>query len=151
MTDPAPILDLIEAFRRSKTMFTAVSLGVFDELHCGPASAGSLGSKLNLNTAALSRLLAGCVALNLLRRDRGLYCNTEIATRYLVTTSPTSFSGYILYSDRSLFALWSHLDDAVREGTNRWAQTFGSRDALFDYYFRDAEAKAIAEVYRALV
>ena len=28
--DPAPILDLIEAFRRSKTMFAAVELGVFD-------------------------------------------------------------------------------------------------------------------------
>src|SRR4051794_4547905 len=30
--DPAVVLDLIEAFRRSKSMFTAVSLGVFDAL-----------------------------------------------------------------------------------------------------------------------
>src|SRR6185312_451543 len=44
--------------------------------------------------------------------------------------------------DESLFHLWSHLDDAVREGTNRWAQTFGSRDALFDYYYRDPQATA---------
>src|SRR5580700_8809474 len=28
--DPSPILDLIEAFRRSKTMFAALELGVFD-------------------------------------------------------------------------------------------------------------------------
>lgn len=28
--DPTPVLDLIEAFRRSKTMFAAVELGVFD-------------------------------------------------------------------------------------------------------------------------
>ena len=30
--DPAIVLDLIEAFRRSKTMFAAVELGVFDAL-----------------------------------------------------------------------------------------------------------------------
>ena len=33
LPDPAPVLDLIEAFRRSKTMFTAVSMGVFEALH----------------------------------------------------------------------------------------------------------------------
>jgi len=142
MTDAAPVLDLIEAFRRSKTMFTAVRLGIFDELSHGPASAETLASNLNLNPAALTRLLDGCVALNLLHREADTYQNTELAAEYLVHSSPASFSGYIRYSDRSLFPLWSHLEDAIREGTNRWQQTFGSRDALFDYYFRDPEATA---------
>ena len=30
--DPTPVIDLIEAFRWSKAMFAAVSLGVFDQL-----------------------------------------------------------------------------------------------------------------------
>jgi acetylserotonin N-methyltransferase len=34
------------------------------------------------------------------------------------------------------------LDDAIREGTNRWTQTFGSRDALFSHYFRDDASTA---------
>jgi acetylserotonin N-methyltransferase len=38
-TSAAVVLDLIEAFRRSKTMFAAVSLGVFDRLERGPATA----------------------------------------------------------------------------------------------------------------
>jgi acetylserotonin N-methyltransferase len=59
-----------------------------------------------------------------------------------VSTSPDTLSGYILYSDASLYRLWGHLDDAVREGTNRWAQVFGSREALFDHYFRDESATA---------
>ena len=140
--DPAPILDLIEAFRRSKTMFTAVRLGIFDALSKGPQSAETLSTNLNLNPAALTRLLDACVALHLLHHDSDAYRNTEVAAHYLVNSSPASFSGYVLYSDRSLFPLWSHLDDAIREGTNRWSQTFGSRDALFDYYFRDTEATA---------
>ena len=60
--DPAPVLELIDAFRRSKTMFAAVSLGVFEALHQGPAQASSLTARL-LGTAsgagpdALERLL----------------------------------------------------------------------------------------------
>lgn len=138
--DPAPILDLIEAFRRSKTMFTAVRLGVFDALQDAPMSTDSIAQKLHLNAGALERLLDACGALQLLHRYGETYQNTALASRYLVNSSPATFSGYICYSDRSLFPLWSHLDDAVREGTNRWAQTFGSRDTLFDYYFRDPEA-----------
>ena len=140
--DPGPILDYIEAFRRSKAMFTAVRLGIFDHLEAQPLSAEQLAARLNANAAALDRLLSACVALGLLVRDGESYRNTPSASRYLVTSSPHTFAGYIVYSDESLFHLWSHLDDAVREGTNRWAQTFGSRDALFDYYYRDPQATA---------
>lgn len=140
--DPGPILDYIEAFRRSKAMFTAVRLGIFDHLEAQPLSAEQLAARLNANAAALDRLLSACVALGLLVRDGESYRNTASASRYLVTSSPHTFAGYIVYSDESLFHLWSHLDDAVREGTNRWAQTFGSRDALFDYYYRDPQATA---------
>jgi acetylserotonin N-methyltransferase len=138
--DPAVILDLIQAFRRSKTMFTAVRLGLFDELENQPRTSEALAADLHLNAGALRRLLNGCVALRLLRREREEYHNTPVASRYLVSESPETFSGYIRYSDESLWALWSHLDDAVREGTNRWSQAFGSREALFDHYFRDEQA-----------
>ncbi|HZQ54422.1 MAG TPA: class I SAM-dependent methyltransferase [Bryobacteraceae bacterium] len=136
------ILDLIEAFRRSKTMFTAVRLGIFDRLEQQPQVSEQLARVLNLNADALRRLLDACVALGLLVRAGDEYHNTPVASRFLVKSSPHTLSGYINYSDRSLYALWGHLDDAVREGTNRWAQAFGSRDALFDYYFRDPEATA---------
>ncbi len=134
------VLDLIEAFRRSKTMFTAVRLGIFDHLETESQSAVQLATKLSLNSSALVRLLDGCLALGLLRRERERYINTPAASRYLVNASPHTFSGYITYSDQSLYPLWGHLDDAVREGSNRWTQVFGSRDALFDYYYRDETA-----------
>jgi acetylserotonin N-methyltransferase len=139
--DPAPILDLIEAFRRSKTMFTAVRLGIFDRLEEEPRSAVDLAAHLKVNVEALSRLLDACLGLHLLQRDDQVYRNTPRASKYLVSTSPDALAGYITYSDESLYQLWGHLDDAVREGTNRWAQAFGSREALFDHYFRDESAK----------
>ena len=139
---PAPVLDLIEAFRRSKTMFTAVRLGVFDTLADKPQSAGQLAADLKVNAAALARLLDGCIALGLLQREDDTYTNTPIAAQYLVENSPNTLANYVLYSDQSLYRLWAHLDDAIWEGTNRWTQAFGSRDALFDHYFRDDAATA---------
>ena len=140
--DATLVLDYIHAFRSSKIMFTAVQLGIFDELHKAPQTSAKLASKLKLDPLATQRLLDACVALRLLDRDDGIYQNTAAATRYLVSSSPQTLSDYIRYSDRSLYRLWTHLDDAVREGTNRWEQAFGSKDALFDYYYRDPDAMA---------
>jgi acetylserotonin N-methyltransferase len=131
------ILDLIEAFRRSKVMFTAVRLGIFEQLAIAPQSCSGLAAQLVLDRAALSRLLNGCVSLGLLECDGELYVNTNAANRFLTNASPETLAGYIVYSDQSLYKLWDHLDDAVREGTNRWTQAFGSRSALFDHYFRN--------------
>ena len=54
--DPTVVLDLLEAFRRSKTMFAAVALGVFDALAQDPKSAEALATALRLNADALQRL-----------------------------------------------------------------------------------------------
>ena len=58
--DPAVVLELLEAFRRSKTMFAAVSLGIFDALEAGPNSVAGLAQSLNLKADALERLLDAC-------------------------------------------------------------------------------------------
>lgn len=140
--DAALILDLVEAFRRSKTMFTAVQLGVFDALNEAPQTALQLSKNLGLNEGALQRLLTGCVALGLLEQQEGAFHNTPSAVRYLTRTSPDTLAGYIRYSDQSLYPLWARLDEAVRTGTNRWEDVFGSRNALFDFYFRSDESAA---------
>jgi acetylserotonin N-methyltransferase len=123
-------------------MFTAVRLGVFDALAEQSADAATLALSRNVNVDTLCRLLDACVGLGLLSRDGNQYRNTAAASEYLVSSSPSTLAGYVLYSDRSLYALWGHLDDAIREGTHRWIQTFGSREALFDFYFRDETATA---------
>jgi acetylserotonin N-methyltransferase len=135
--NPAPIIDLIEAFRRSKTMFAAVELGIFD---LTPADLPTLGERLAANADSLERLLDGCVGLGLLERDGSVFRNTEIAARYLRRDSPDALTGYILYSNNVLFNMWSHLEDAVKEGTNRWAQTFGSDEPIFAHFFKTDEA-----------
>ncbi len=133
LPDPTPVNNLIEAFRWSKTMFTAATLGIFDLL---PATAGSLAQNLRLNPDALERLLDGNAGLGLIEKRGEAYYNQPVADTYLRKDSPHSVIGYILYSDRVLYAMWGHLEDAVREGTNRWQQTFGTAGPIFDHFFR---------------
>jgi len=138
--DPAVVLDLIEAFRRSKTMFAAVSLGIFDRLGPGPSTAPLLrrdGECLD----SLIRLLDACVALGLLTKDGEVYANTPAAGVYLRRSSRETLTGYIQYSNDVLWPMWAHLEDAVREGTHRWKQTFGLDGALFSHFYRTEESK----------
>ena len=139
--DPGIVLDLIEAFRRSKTMFAAVSMGVFDALNAGPKSLETLTTELKANSDALQRLLDGCVGLQLLiKTPAGDYATTSAAAAYLTSTSPHRFTGYINYSNAVLWKLWGNLEDAIREGTNRWKQTYGWDGPLFDHFFHSPEA-----------
>jgi acetylserotonin N-methyltransferase len=139
--DPGIVLDLLQAFRCSKAMFAAVSLGVFDALSTGPKSLRLLAGELKANTDALERLLDACVGLGLLDRDQHGYHNTPAASAYLCQASPQRLTGYIHYSNQVMWQLWANLEDAVREGTHRWQQTFGWDGPIFSHFFRTEEAK----------
>jgi acetylserotonin N-methyltransferase len=137
---PAPVLDLIQAFRRSQAMFTAVKMGIFDRLRQGSGSAGELARALGADEGALARLLDACAAMGLLLKDHGVYSNGPLADMYLCRESPQTLTGYILYSDAALYPMWAHLEDAVREGTHRWSQTFGLEGPIFSHFFRTEDA-----------
>ena len=140
LPDPSPVTDLIDAFRRSKAMFTAVSLGVFDLLASGPADLATLAARIGADAGALERLLDACAGLGFLSRCGGVYANLPVADTYLTRAGEHTLTGYILYSDTVLYRLWEHLDDAVREGSHRWKQTFGMEGPLFDAFFRTEDS-----------
>jgi len=137
--DPAPIIDLMDAFRRSKTMFAAVNFGIFDLLADRPQTASEIAARLNTNLSATERLLEACAGLKLLESHAGLFSTTPESHTYLRQASPHSLAGYILYSNQALWFCWGNLEDAVREGTPRWEQTFGSPGPIFEHFFSTPE------------
>jgi acetylserotonin N-methyltransferase len=139
--DPSAIHDLLEAFRRSKVLFAAVSLGVFDALADGPKPLAALAGELKADADALRRLLDAAVFLRLLDRGGDGYANTPAAAAYLCRSSPHRLTGYLRYSNEVLWKLWANLEDAVREGTHRWRQTYGWEGPIFGHLFRTEELK----------
>jgi acetylserotonin N-methyltransferase len=138
--DPAPILNLMVAFRQSKIMFAAVKLGLFDLLNSGPRSLQALAADLHASEDGLERLLNACVGLGLLRVSPAGYANTPAASAYLCKSSDRRLTGYIAYSNDVMWQLWSHLEDAVREGSHRWRQSFGWDGPIFSHFFRTDDA-----------
>jgi acetylserotonin O-methyltransferase len=139
--DPSLVLDYIEAFRRSKTMFAGVSLGVFDALANESKTAPRLASDVKADADTLERLLNALVGLGLLTKSGDRYANTPAANAYLTSASPQRFTGYINYSNDVIWKLWANLEDAVREGTHRWKQTYGTEGPIFDRFFENEARK----------
>ena len=49
-------------------------------------------------------------------------------------------TGYLNYSNAILWKMWGNLEDAIREGTNRWQQTFGWDGPIFSSFFKTEAA-----------
>jgi acetylserotonin O-methyltransferase len=139
--DPTNILNLLFAFRQSKTMFEAVALGVFDALADGPRTLGELANQFEAQSQALEQLLDACVGMQLLTHREKRYANTAAATAYLTSQSPDRLTGYIHYSNDVMWTLWAHLKDAVKEGSNRWKQAYGWDGPIFSHFFRSEESR----------
>jgi acetylserotonin N-methyltransferase len=139
--DPSAVLDLLSAYRKSKVMFAAISLGVFDALAASPKTADTLAKDLGCDADALTRLLDAAVMIGLLTRSHQKYANTPAAAAYLTADSPRRMLGYANYTDAVLWKMWDHLADAVREGTHRWKQAYGWDGPIFSHFFKTEEKK----------
>ncbi|TNN52813.1 Acetylserotonin O-methyltransferase [Liparis tanakae] len=145
-TYPRKILEYMEGFLISKTVFSACELGVFDVLLASerPLSAEEVSQAVGASLDGTQRLLAACTGLQLLNthQDDGRVCysNTEQASVYLTRSSPLSLYQSIQYSSRTIYLCWHYLTDAVREGRNQYEKAFGvSSNDLFQALYRSDE------------
>ena len=128
---PAKLQDLIYAFRASKTLFAACDVGIFDILHDSqtPQSAEDVAAKMKADPDATNRLMDTLVALELLEKTKQgeswSYSNAKMASQFLTNSSLDSVVGYIKHSNKLLYPLFGNLENAVREGSNQWMNTFG--------------------------
>lgn len=126
---PHRIVELMDGFKASKALFVASKLKVFDILACqGTLTASQIADKVSASVTGMERLLDSCVALGLLEKSslgQTLYNNTALAGVYLVSDSDYSLHGYITYCNDALYPVFTHLEAAVREGTNPHHCAFG--------------------------
>lgn len=64
--------------------------------------------------------------------QKPMYENSDLARRFLRSDAPLSLQGYIQHCNELVWPLFSHLESAVREGTNQYEKAFGRKsDDLF--------------------
>jgi len=114
--DPSAILELGFAFWGSKTLLSAVELGVFTELSEGPLDAEALRARLGLHPRSTLDFLDALVALGMLERGDDGYANTPATARFLDRTSPAYVGGILEMANARLYPFWAGLAEGLRTG-----------------------------------
>eukprot|EP01114_Cavostelium_apophysatum_P023221 TRINITY_DN8686_c0_g1_i1.p1 TRINITY_DN8686_c0_g1~~TRINITY_DN8686_c0_g1_i1.p1 ORF type:complete len:376 (-),score=87.79 TRINITY_DN8686_c0_g1_i1:80-1129(-) len=135
-----PLIEMMNAFRKSKVLFAAIKLGVFETLK-NPASPVELATNLKCDQTALEGLLNACVHYDLLQKKDNIYSLSSTSTEFLLEKSPYPLTGYAMHSNDVLYKLWDHLEDSVRTGSNVWKEAFNvDQKEIFGNIYKDKNA-----------
>ncbi len=114
--NPGRIMELGLAFWGSKTLLSAVELGVFTELAAGPRHGDELAARLGLHPRSASDFLDALVALGMLARRDGAYANTAETDLFLDRGKPSYIGGMLEMANTRLHPFWGWLTDALQTG-----------------------------------
>ena len=117
---PDQILQIGFGFWASKTLLSAVELGLFSHLADGPQTATEVQSAMGLHPRATYDFLDTLLALGLVEREgsgeSGRYANTAATARFLVKASPQYVGGILEMANARLFRFWADLTPALKTG-----------------------------------
>jgi hypothetical protein len=116
---PANIFKLGFGFWESKTLLSAVELGLFTELAKGPAGLGDLSRRLGLHDRSARDFLDALVAMKMLDRRNGRYSNTPETDHFLDRAKPSYVGGLLEMANARLYESWGSLTEALKTGQNQ--------------------------------
>lgn len=113
---PDAIMRLGMGFWASKTLLSAVELGLFTELAEGPLDADTIRKRLSLHARSLRDFLDALVALGMLQRNGGRYANTPETSLFLDRNKPSYAGGMLEMCNARLYPFWGSLTEGLRTG-----------------------------------
>lgn len=132
---PDGIMQLGFAYWGSKTLLSAVELGLFTQLAKGPLTLDEIRMKLGLHERSARDFLDALVALKMLNREGSKYSNTTATDLYLDRARPTYIGGMLEMMSARLFRFWSDLTEGLKTGQPQNEAKHGSD--LFDTLYSD--------------
>lgn len=137
---PEHILQIGMGFFASKTLLSAVELGVFSALGSNAKTAAELERALDLHSRATFDFLDGLVALGLLERDGdgpgARYRNTPATALFLNRKSPQYIGGILEMANARLYRFWADLTTALKTGKPQ-NELKHSGKSMFDELYAD--------------
>ena len=107
--------NIMYGFEKSRILFTAVELNVFQAIGEGAKSYDEVAEICEIDPRACDRLLSALCSIGLMNKNDGLFENHPIMKRYLVPDSPHYMANIQHVSH--LWESWSYLTESVRIGT----------------------------------
>src|SRR5271154_7136744 len=125
-------------FWASKTVLSAVELGLFTELAKHPETLPELTTRLRLHPRSAHDFLDALVALNFLERRDGTYYNTPSTDLFLDKRKPSYIGGILEMANHRLYPFWGKLTTALRTGQPQNEAIHGGPD-VFTRLYADPE------------
>jgi O-methyltransferase domain/Dimerisation domain len=140
---PAAITSLGLGFWGSKTLLSAIELGVFSALAAGPLGLESLRETLGIHPRSARDFFDALVALGMLRREDSSYSNTPETGLFLDPANPSYVGGLLEMANYRLFGFWNSLTEALQTGElqneakaggeNYFAEIYAKPDKLHSF------------------
>lgn len=134
---PDRLLQIGFGFLGSKTLLTAVELGVFTELAKRRLDLKALAAKLKLHPRSARDFFDALVALGLLKRIGTRYANTPESALFLDRAKPSYIGGMLEMCNARLYEFWGSLTEALRTGKPQNEVKRG--DDFFGTLYRDPQ------------
>ncbi|HVY94111.1 MAG TPA: methyltransferase [Bryobacteraceae bacterium] len=122
------------AFWASKTLLSAIEIGVFTELAKQPQNLESLTGRLGLHPRGARDFLDTLVSLGFLTRLDGVYSNTPSTDFFLDRHKPSYVGGVLEMANHRLYGFWGHLTAALRTGQLQNEASQGGPDMFAQLY-----------------
>ena len=133
---PEHIMQIGLGFWASKTLLSAVEMGLFTELAGRPESLEAVQGRLGLHPRSARDFLDALVALGLLGRENGVYSNTPATDLFLDKKKPSYVGGILEMANQRLYGHWSHLTEGLRTGQPQ-NELRGGGQPLFETLYAD--------------
>ena len=113
---PDRIMQLGIGFWGSKTLLSAIELGLFTELAKRPLDTNHLTLRLQLHPRSARDFFDALVALGMLKRTGVRYANTPETALFLDRAKPSYVGGMLEMANARLYRFWGSLTEALRTG-----------------------------------
>lgn len=133
---PDRIMQTGLGFWASKTLLSAIEMGLFTELARGPESLDAITGRLGLHPRASRDFLDALVALGFLERAGDRYANTPETELFLDRKKPSYLGGILEMANARLYPFWGHLTEALRTGAPQNEYKSGGA-GLFETLYAD--------------
>tara|TARA_R110001583_G_scaffold54337_1_gene166472 strand:- start:7332 stop:8369 length:1038 start_codon:yes stop_codon:yes gene_type:complete len=118
--DTSKIMQIGMGFFASKTMLTAVNMGLFTHLAKANLTGQSIKEKLGLHDKGLYDFLDTLVALGFLKRtgikETAVYSNAEDTNLFLDKNKPSYVGGMLEMANNRLYPFWNNLEEGLKTG-----------------------------------
>jgi len=143
--DPSKIMQIGMGFWASKTLLSAVSMGLFTHLSQGELSGQAIKEKLGLHQRGLYDFLDTLVALGFLNRaglkETSVYSNAPDSDLFLDKNKPTYVGGMLEMCNSRLYAFWNNLDDGLKTGQPQNELKSGGKPLFEELYADEAKLR----------